>query len=310
MSQQTESSPQQGQGVPIRTVLKYAIAAAAGSVATLIIVFAFSSLDYNPTFSPQLPGIAKLAPPDATEITIWDLEQLRQGDYLEINSNTPSPESFMEGQMLYLQQTPAVDPYELTQYLMFQRQGWQPVEVATGPMDFQYMELELEDASYSNRTYRGYEVWTGQVTYAFLPEHQYVVASRDEDTVKAFLNHFHRIDDLPNQEDELPLAIVLNHTPQGPAISAERGRQSCPITRCQALAVTMQSYNPADEELEISFSLLFRSEETAEKAAWDYEAVANHMETQFHIEVIDLISDGRFINGQATGGAAFLKALK
>ena len=56
--------------------------------------------------------------------------------------------------MLYLQQTPAVDPYELTQYLMFQRQGWQPVEVATGPMDFQYMELELEDASYSNRTYR------------------------------------------------------------------------------------------------------------------------------------------------------------
>ena len=91
MSQQTESSPQQGQGVPIRTVLKYAIAAAAGSVATLIIVFAFSSLDYNPTFSPQLPGIANLAPPDATEITIWDLEQLRQGDYLEINSKHPLP---------------------------------------------------------------------------------------------------------------------------------------------------------------------------------------------------------------------------
>lgn len=310
MSQQTERSPQQERGFPIRSILKYAIAAAAGSVATLIVVFAFTTLDFNPTFSPQLPGIANLTPPDATQITVWDLEQLRQGNYLETHPNGPSPESFFEMQMLYLNTTPAVDPYEISEYLLLYQPGWKPIEVATGPLDFQYMELELEDARYTNRSYRGYEIWIGQVTYAFLPEHNHVVASRDEDSVKAFLNHFHRMDDLDREDDELPIALVLDQAPRGPAIRAERGRQNCPISRCQALSIAVESYNEAEEELHLSFSLLFRSEETAEQAAWDYDDVADHMESKFQIEVIDMVSNGRFVTGEATGGTKFLTELR
>ena len=212
--------------------------------------------------------------------------------------------------MLYLQQTPAVDPYELTKYLLFQKQDWQPVEVATGPIDFQYMEIELEEAGYTNRSYRGYQLWTGQVAYAFLPDQSYVVASQDQITVKAFLNYFHRMNDLNQREEELPINLVLDHNGQGPATTAQRGRQNCPISRCQALAVTLSSYDEAEEDLNITFTLLFRNDESAEKAAWDYDAVASHMESKFHIEVTDMASDGRFVTGDATGGTNFFRTLR
>ena len=310
MDQQPNTGSQERNHLQFTSILKYGIAAVTGAVATLIIILIVTNIDIKPPLSTQLPGIANLAPTDATEITIWDLEQLRQGNYLEIHPDAPSPEHFMESQMLYLQQTPAVDPYELTQYLLFQRQGWQPVELATGPMDFQYMELELEDAGYKSRSYRGYEIWTGQVTYAFLPDHSYVVGSQDEDTVKAFLNHFHRRNDLDQDDDELPIPMVLDHNGQGPATTAQRGRQNCPISRCQALAVTLSNYDEEEGHLNITFTLLFRNEVSAEKAAWDYDDVASHMESKFHIEVTDMASNGRFVTGDATGGTNFFRSLR
>ena len=294
----------------VTTILKYAAAAAAGAVTTLLVFLALENPDLPRPLTANLTGMAELAPPDATQITVWDLDRLREGTYLDISPAHPSTESFIEDKMIYLDQTPAVDAYEIEKYLVFHRQGWQPVELATGPMDFQYMELELEDEGYTTRNYRGYTLWTGGVTYAFLPEEGYVIGSQDEATVKAYLNHFHRREDLEPQDRELPLAIVLEQNGRGPGFSAQRGNNNCPITRCQALAITLETYNEEEDVVEASFSMLFRNEESAEKAAWDYNEVANHMERKFKIEVMDLQNNGRLITGEATGKAAFLEALR
>ena len=294
----------------VTTILKYAIAAAAGATATLVVMLILGQQDIPKPLTASLNGMAELVPPDATQITIWDLARLREGTYLDVYPSYPSTESFIEDKMVYLRQTPAVDAYEIDQYLVFHRQGWHPVELAAGPMDFQYMELELEDEGYTTRNYRGYKIWSGGVTYAFLPEEGYIVGSQDEATIKAYLNHFHRRDEIQPQERELPLAIVLEQNGRGPGLSAQRGNKNCPISRCQALAVAVEKYDPEEDVVEVSFSMLFRNEESAEKAAWDYNEVANHMERKFKIEVIDLQNNGRLITGEATGKAAFLEALR
>ena len=153
----------------MRPIFKYAITALAASAVTLAIVAAAALLNpFRPT-GPQLTGIAKLAPPHATGITVWNLEELRSGDHLDAHPTQPSVESFMEDRMLFLNRTPAVDPYELRHYLVIRTKDRQPVEIATGPMDFHYMEIELQDAGYTKRNHRGYDIWEGSVAYAFLP---------------------------------------------------------------------------------------------------------------------------------------------
>ena len=292
----------------LATILKYGIAVAGGAVGTLVIMWLVAATGISSASSPVLPGIAKLAPPDATQLTVWDLDQLRNRDYLKVDTDQQSPESFIENRMLYLQETEAVDAYEVTEYMIFLRQDWQPVEIVSGPMDFQYMEIELEDANYDKGSYRGYETWTGAVAYAFLPEEGYVIASSDEDTVEAFLNHYHRREELTTNDEDLPITQVYNKIGQGASTTAQRGRQNCPIARCQAMAIATNDYDPEYENIRLKFTLLFRNEETAEKAAWDYDDVADYVESRFNVEVIDLESDGRFVTGDAAGDMKFLLA--
>ena len=79
------------------TILKYAIAAAAGAVVTLLVFLALGNPDLPRPLTANLTGMAKLAPPDATQITVWDLDRLREGTYLDISPAHPSTESFIEG---------------------------------------------------------------------------------------------------------------------------------------------------------------------------------------------------------------------
>lgn len=103
----------------LATVLKYGIAVAGGAVGTLVVIWVLFAADINSALSPELTGIAKLAPHDATRLTVWDLDQLRNGEYLEVDPGRESPESFIEDQMLYLQETEAVDAYEVREYMLY-----------------------------------------------------------------------------------------------------------------------------------------------------------------------------------------------
>ena len=89
----------------VTTILKYAISAAAGATATLIVMLAIEQLDIPKPLTASMNGIAELAPPDATQITIWDLDQLREGNCLDVYPSYPSTESFIEDKMVYLRQT-------------------------------------------------------------------------------------------------------------------------------------------------------------------------------------------------------------
>ena len=310
MTQNT--NPDQNNTYPSKLIaaLKYAIAAAAGAVLTLLAIFAWNTVDLRDSLATKPTGLSATVPPDATEITIWNIQALRDGPYLEVYPEQPTVEDFMQDQMVYLQTSEAADPYEFDHYLRFQKDGWFPVELATGRIDFPYMEFVLDDDGYSNGNYRGYDLWTKDVAYAMIPDEGYLIGSQDEASAERFLNHFHRIDDLPKTDRELPLPILIEHVGEGPVVTAQQGFRNCPVRRCQGLAVATEEYDWTEDELNIRFTLLFRNEESAEDAAWDYDAVAKHLEQKFSLEVIDLTNDGRFITGTATGGRNFLARLK
>ena len=310
MSQKYRLQPKQHLPSRLIAALKYAIAAAAGAVLTLLAILAWNTVDLTDSLAVQPTGLTAAVPQDATEITVWNIQALREGPYLEVYSETPTVEDFMQDQMVYLQRSEAADPYEFDQYLKFHKDGWSAVELATGRIDFPYMEFVLDDDGYSNGNYRGYDLWTKDVVYAMVPDEGYLIGSQDETSAEGFLNHFHRIDDLPETDRELPLPILIEHVGEGSVITAQQGFNNCPVRRCQGLAVATEGYDWAEDELSIKFTLLFRNEESAEDAAWDYDAVASHLEQKFSLEVIDLTNDGRFITGTATGGRDFLSRLK
>ena len=286
---------------------RYALSAAAGIIGTLTVIAVLLALQGGGVNLGRGTNLERLIPGDADSVTIWNLERLRQERYLTVEAGDPTAEEFIERQMLYLNRNEAVDTYELTHYIVLHRQGWEPVEVGKGNIDFLYIELDLADAGFRRDNYRGYDLWVRNHAYALIPEEGYVVASASQQTIEAFLNHFHRTDDSTRLDPELPLARVMAEAGKRTAVHAQRGRQHCPISRCLAQAMAPLEYNAVEDNVLAEFILLFRGEESAERAAWDYNQVADHVEWRFRIDVLDLERQGEFVIGQGTGRTGFMR---
>lgn len=90
---------------------------------------------------------------------------------------------------------------------------------------------------------------------------------------------------------------VLDKLPDGFVVYAEVGG-NCWVERCEGYGWAMTDVDESDEEGTIEIALLFRNERGAERAADDYDQVADFLEQEgFDIE--DTEADGVFVTGQA-----------
>ncbi len=189
-----------------------------------------------------------------------------------------------------------IDSEDLSEVAVVQRGGVHIVMMA-GDLDLDHMRDDLEDDDAEEDSYRGYEVWRDADTSAALFEGYIIVSEAMGPVENVLKNLYNGSGSLGKADDDNEMKQILDQLGSGLAMFGVTG-DVCSVERCERYGWAMANHDESAGETEIKIALLFRNERAAERAADDYDQVADFLEREgFDIE--DTEADGRFVMGVA-----------
>ena len=220
-----------------------------------------------------------------------DLARILDNDLL-------ADEIFDEDDWEELEDELGIDPEDLTEMIIAVWSGGEIVVMA-GNFDLDYIREELEDADNEENSYRGYEVWEDPDGSAGTLLDGYIVFSEATRPVENVLkNLYNEADTLERADEDNEMKQILDKVGAGFMVFATTGNDICWVERCEGYGWAMTEVDESDEEATVEIALLFRNERGAERAADDYDEVADFLEQEgFDIE--DTEADGEFVVGEA-----------
>ena len=276
-------------GIPTKWLL---IAGGGGSSALAIIVvvvllFVTGAIGGS---NPQPKSVLDLIPDEAHAVVRMDLQRILENDLLA--------EAFLDSEddFEWLDKL-GIDPDELTEMTMAGSDVGELV-VLKGNFDFDYIRDEMEDADSEENAYRGYEVWEDVDGGAGAFLDGYIIVSDAVRPVENVLkNLYNGSGSLEQADEDNEMKQILEKVGSGFVVTASTS-DACRAERCEGYGWALTEVDESAEEGKVEIALLFRNERAAERAADDYDQVADFLEQEgFDIE--DTKEDGNFVVGVA-----------
>ena len=192
-----------------------------------------------------------------------------------------------------------IHSHEISEMIIAEWHGGGAV-VLKGSFSIYNIRNELEKSDVEEGIYRGYEVWEGLYgdgAAALLDG--YILMSDSVGVVEGVLKNLYTGSGSLERADETNnMKQILDKLGSGLAVFAAVG-SACQVEACEGYGYTVNGIAGNDEEVGIEIALLFRDERAAERAADDYDEVADFLEYADDIDIRDTQADGRFVVGVA-----------
>ena len=187
-----------------------------------------------------------------------------------------------------------------------------------GSFAFDNIRDEWDGRDYEDDSYRGYEIWDGGDYYVLLEDEGAIVASDSEDLVKDVINIVDRGTGSLADDDSGDLARIiaaLGSSPVVVAMAGDLGEQcDAAVPGCAGIGVAFAGSDLDREEMTVDLAVLFSSERRAERAADDYDDVADFLEALLDsiaedaddfsglpnadsVDIDDISAEGEFVLG-------------
>ena len=284
--QAQDSQPPRGPlGIPTR----WLIIAGGGGVLVVVAVLAVVMSGVIGAGNPQPGSLYDLIPEDADSVVIMDVERILAIDDLADAILDEQEWESLENDM-------GIDSEDLSEMVIAERDGVHAVMLA-GDFDLDDFRDELEDDDAEEDAYRGYEVWHDGDTSMALFDGYVVVSEATRSVENVLKNLYNSSGSLGKADEDNEMKQILDQVGGGLVVSGVTGGV-CSVERCEGYAWAVVDHDESTGETEIKIALLFRNERAAERAADDYDQVADFLEREgFDIE--DTEADGRFVMGVA-----------
>ena len=187
-----------------------------------------------------------------------------------------------------------------------------------GKLAFGDIRDEWEDQDFEEDSYKGYEIWDGYNYYALLEEDGTIVVSGSEELVKEVIKIVDRGTGSVADDPEGDLSRIIGMLGSSPVIVAMAGDvgEQCEaaVSGCVGIGVSFAGSDLDREEVTANLAFLFSSARRAERAADDYDDVADLMEEMLDdfaeeaddfsglpdadgVDIDDVSVDGEFVLG-------------
>ena len=240
--------------------------------------------------NPQPKSVLDLVPDEAHLVIRMDMKRILANDLLF--------EDFFddEDDLEFLDEL-GIDPDEITEMTVAQL-DFGDIAVLKGNFDLDYIRDAVEDDDSEENAYRGYEVWEDVDGGAIALLDGYIIASDVVRPVENVLkNLYNGSGSLEQADEDSEMKQILAKVGSGFVVTAATG-DACRVERCDGFGWALTEVDDSAEEAKVEIAVLFRNERTAERAADDYDQVADFLEQEgFDIE--DTEADGNFVVGVA-----------
>ena len=187
-----------------------------------------------------------------------------------------------------------------------------------GDFVFDDIRDEWEDLDFEEDSYRGYEIWDGGNYYVLLEDEGAIVASDSEDLVRDVINIVDRETGSLADDDSGDMARIIAALGSSPVVVAMAGDlgEQCgdAVSGCAGVGAAFAGSDPDREEITMELAVLFSSERRAERAADDYDDVADFLEALLDdladeadnfsglpdadsVDIDDISAEGEFVVG-------------
>ena len=274
-------------GLPTRWLI---IGGGAGGVLLLVIVVV--SMAWSGVFSgdnPQPKSVLDLVPEDAEVVRRSNVAEILAVDFL-------ADELFPNG--VFNAEHLGINDEDIDHFVTV---TWNSgaVDVVQGDFELDDIRYELEDAGFEEDTYRGYEVWEFPQRGGMALLDGYIVAAASIDSVESVLkNLYNGSGSLARADADNDMKRMLGKLDDGFQIQAQLGNR-CQVERCRGYVFALTEADENAERFTVRFALLFGNERSAERAADDYDEVADFLELAQGIDIEDTEADGDFVVGRA-----------
>ncbi len=278
-------------GIPTKTLI---IGGGAGG-GILLVVIVVAVLFVSGVIggsNPQPTSVLDLVPDDAFFVTRMDVRRILDNDLL---ADELFDDDFIDG----LENEMGIDAEDLVEVVIAEW-GSGEVIVMKGNFDLDFIRDEMEDEDAEENSYRGYEIWESADGSAGALLDEYIVISENgarpvENVLK---NLYNGSGSLERANKDSEMKQILDKLGGGYMRTAFTGN-ACQVGRCEGYGFNVSEVDEADEESTVRIVLLFRNERAAEKAADDYDEVADFLEAGAGLDIEDTEADGKFVVGDA-----------
>ena len=273
---------------------KWLLIGGGGAGAALLAVIAVVALFLTGVIgggNPQPTSVLDLVPDDANWVSRMNLKQMFDDDWVADSfSSVAEIDDFAD----YL----GINSNDLSDAVIVEWSGVSAF-VVKGNFDRDYIRGELEDNDLEENTYRGYEVWKDpEGAVALLDE--YLISSGSSRAVESVLkNLYNGSGSLEQADSDNEMKQILDKLGSGYIVTVDTGTV-CRVERCEGYGIVMTEVDEVASEGTMEIALLFRNERAAERAAADYDEVADFLEAWDDIDIEDTEAQSRFVVGVAT----------
>ena len=241
--------------------------------------------------NPKPMSALDLVPGDTRSVIRMDVQKILADDYL---ADEWELDDFVDLDDL------GVHPDDLSEIVIADDWDADGVVVLKGSFNLDDIRDEFVDQDGEEETYRGYEVWEdlyGGGAAALLDS--YVVMSNSVRAVEGVLkNLYSGSGSLERADQDNEMKQILDEIGGGFVVYAKAGG-SCGVANCEGYGYVFTEVDHEVEESKIEIAFLFRNERAAERAADDYDDVADFLEYADDIDIEDTEANGRFVTGVA-----------
>lgn len=273
---------------------KWLLIGGGGAGAALLAVIAVVTLFLTGVIgggNPRPDSVLDLVPEDSTRVGRMNLQRIFAHDWFgDLFASEAAIANILD-----------INSDDLSDMVIAEWRGGE-VTVAKGNFDLDYIRDGLEDNDFEENTYRGYEVWENSSGNTFALLDEYLVTSDESVSVKNVLkNLYNGSGSLKRADSDNEMKQILDKLGSGYIVEGNIGA-TCRVERCEGYGhvMTKVDVDEATPEITMEIALLFRNERAAERAAADYDEVADFLEEEDAIDIEDTEAQGRFVVGVAT----------
>ena len=274
--------------------IKWLIAGGAGVGVVVVAIIALSVLSAVGVIgggNPQPASALDLTPDDAITVVHLDVQKILEEDDIAEEMDVDDVVDLDSVGIL---------PGEVSEIVISDDGDRGSITVLKGDFNLDDIREEWEDDGAEKDAYRGYEIWSNMSNGGIAaPLNGYLLMSESERAVeKALKNLYNGTGSLEKADGDNAMKQILDRLGRGYAAYAA-GSRSCQVNSCAAYGYVMTDYEPEDEEAKIEIALLFHNERAAERAADDYDDVADFLELSDNLDIEDTEANGEFVTGIA-----------